>query len=596
MDQRIFNIEYQFTDISFSTDTSLRKPIRNIHELLKSPKRSVRKRLDNLYDSSKSRENVNALTSKSRVMSGKKIAPKTPIPAPTSNPRSAKKNDLIKRNENSRQSRLLPPGTITGSYLNRRGSTASRISLFQSSNKTSLIQKSSHTKRPSDVPEESLQLVETSDDKNKPTENAKRTASNSYEQTSSNNDTQKEKETPLRCCDCSRAVICSDLSNNNSKLLDGNVNGLKNGKDIVEQKSEARIDDICQRPTVIVMQKEATMPLKKVVEDLNESPILPVHEGSYSEILTLRPSMNSTETEESLLFKYIETNCIESESGGRIDRNEEMREYICKWINTNHKTLVAQQKHLSETIAQHEKSITSLKVMLENVNSMLRMQETMRSNFNIKGSKNLSEAELSLIPQCVDGKISGSDRKGKSKSSSKKIKKPQNESNVPEATDGETKTEKSATTDPESKTDDADLAKSKKETEESKTENIENEPPGRRRSARLAAKIADQINTPLSEDKRNKASATKTTNLNVSTPSMTTPARNVKWGRRSERPLREYMVLKSAVKFLNTPDSKRYRIGPNGKVEIRDPLSRTDPEVGLADKLLMELHELYATP
>lgn len=537
-------------------------PIRNLHKLLESPQRTARKRLDSLYDRSKPKKNVVPTTvGRVQALSAKKPVQKPAAPAAASESQKSVSGKIGPSKqigtENQRRSRLLPPGTITGSYVDKRNSLAPRNLYKPLNSRFTLNVKKPGSKRPSDVPEESPQALETSGNSAEdPGKLPGLSFARKTEKTEDANSQNDKGAAPL-CSRCSRFL---DESANASVLLNENDKITEKAKDdpVPRLQGEDKRNEEQQRPTVIVTRtNEDCLGLAEVAPQ----------DGSYSEILSLQQQnqRRSTESNETMLFKQTENALTRSENPE--ESNEDKTEFVFEMLNANKSMLIWLKSSLETSISQQEKQLKS-------VNERLEKQKTLENGMKSKRLGKLDEEKLALlVSQGVEDK-------------STKVLGENFEANKPEAA----KPKRGRKSRSETRS---------KETEdpEASIENIENEPPQRRRSARLAMKQGDvslpiQHSTPVTGKKKAKESMAKS---KPCTP-VNTPAKKGQWGRRSERPLREYMVLKSAIKFLNTPDSRRYKIGSDEKVEVLGLTDHANQEVQLTDKLLKELHELYSTP
>ncbi|XP_048508173.1 uncharacterized protein LOC105689780 isoform X1 [Athalia rosae] len=616
-----------------SSRKTIRQPIRNIHKLLESPKRNARKRLDNLYGSPKKKDLINPGIIKAQELSVKKLAPKITAVTPRKTDQKTSKKSSIQHTTNTRQSRLIQPGTIAGSFLKRQSLMARNTSVRQADGNVPLIKKKPKDKSQStNVLKESLEHHDKShiyddvfnspspiSDVNQSTTNEQVingiNSPNSHNKASLLVNIPEEKEKSELCLNCSMNI--ADRAKNVSTLIDTSNQILVNSKCIEEDlgsKSSKKFEaGEIERPTVIVMQKEIAVPPQDILQDLHQSMNVSSVDGSYTEILNQRASMDC-KTNETLLFKRMETVCSRLANAEAND-SDEMIEYASRLKYMNYKALLMRQKHLTECITLYENNLIGLKHMLEGVNVQLASQENAELKTKFNRSSDLQSEELSPLI-CQNAANMAKNLKthlavGVLTENHETIvenAKCMQESSTPKISRQRRSKRRSVNVECQSKENDATEKSSDDLVKSSPTiavpdilvKNVDSEEktPMRRRSARIASKnanltISDKENSPVIETKKINGALNKTV---TSTPTLVTPARRGNWGRRSERPLREYMVLKSAMKFLNTPDSRRYHIGPDEKVQIRDSLGKADEELRLTDKLLKELHDLYATP
>ncbi|XP_046428222.1 uncharacterized protein LOC124183595 [Neodiprion fabricii] len=592
----------------------LPQPIRNIHKLFESPKNNARKRLDSLYDSSKRNENVNHLKRKSRLLNGNKIVPRLPDSIAAREAEPTRKPSTVNPNGNLRCSRLLPPGSITSSFINKRNSTAVRSSIYKPVNHVLVDHKNVQSGRPSNVPEESSLISETHDENLsiKPSttslinfsanqiEDAKKDSIHSVSTPSSPKQNQKS----TKCCNCSQLVVDSNTVVNISTLTDKNIKDSQNTLGIVQPDSDVE-KAACHRPTVIVMQKEVASQAQTnfdVGVELEDSVF--VQDGSYSEVLSLQPPANSVKSEESTTFQRIKNATEEN-------RDAELTEFTSHLIDMKNEVLVFKQKQLIDEISHHEKYLANLKLELKNVNIDLDNQKIRASNLKLEGWRSLSNEDMAFLVYQYNGntnerfdrrlnaqELSVSDNNGnRLKNTQEYHQQTAETAELRKSSSNEKLQSDKDKNDDLSKHESTNLA-----VNIDKIENIENEPPTRRRSVRLAMKNANQSlpvshSTPVIKNGKFAASQSNNQSKPPCTPNMTTtPGQSNAWKKKNARSLREYMVLKSANKFLNTPDVQRYRMGSDEKVKIQDTSSMVNDGLLLTDKLLSELHDLHATP
>ncbi|XP_046744367.1 uncharacterized protein LOC124410205 [Diprion similis] len=588
----------------------LPQPIRNIHKLFESPKNNARRRLDSLYDSSKPKENINLSKRKSRLLNANKIVPRLPDSIAACEAEPTKKSSTVKPKENSRHSRLLPPGSISSSFINKRNSTAARPSIYKPINHVLVDEKNVIIGRPSDVPEEPSLISETHD------ENLSVRASNTSLTRRSTNQIENTKKNSIHSvsmpnspkqnqkCHCSQLTVDSNTDIKISTLADKNVEDSENIQGIARQDSDVEIATR-QRPTVIVMQKEVASEAQinvQVGEELEDSVF--VQDGSYSEVLSLQPPAISLKSEESMTFERMENATKEN-------RDAEMTEFTAHLISMKNEVLVFKQKQLMDEISHHEKYLANLKSELENVNANIDKQKVLTSNLKLKGWRSLNNEDMAFLVYQYN---ENTNKRFDSGLNSQELSAFENNENRLKKTEefhqktAETVELKKSSSNKKVQSDEDKINDLSKQVSTNlalnvdNSENIENEPPARRRSARLAMKNAKQSSpidhsTPVTKIENFAVSQSNNKAKPPCTPKMpTTPGQSIAWRKKNARSLREYMVLKSANKFLNTPDVQRYRMGSDEKVKIQDTNSMANDGLLLRDKLLAELHDLHATP
>ncbi|XP_011636044.1 uncharacterized protein LOC105426492 [Pogonomyrmex barbatus] len=113
----------------------------------------------------------------------------------------------------------------------------------------------------------------------------------------------------------------------------------------------------------------------------------------------------------------------------------------------------------------------------------------------------------------------------------------------------------------------------------------------KRRSARLRAKVLNNLNTANDSfvNLENELQIVNMESNTTITPFNNTPAKNKYKNQNLGRPLKEYMALKSRMSCLLTPNVKQLNSS-----ESKNKTRKTDDrKASVSDKLLAELYNLY---